>query len=319
MSDENNQNTVDFIIPHMGRPELLNKTLASIEAQTAFAQVASITVVTKNTTPIELTHNTKVQLIYLPEARTISEQRNLGARQGQAPYVAFLDADVELDTHWLETCLALLKAEPERVLVSAMQKTAERSTQVEWLRTTLSNVQTDVDVTFLPGRNLLLPRTLHEQIGGFPEHLETCEDYYYTDQLSQLGTLHYTSRSFYYHLGEDTSLQQTFTKEIWRSEYNLKSLKGRKIPLREWPSILLPFWVTLFTLTTFVSLLQPYMLVPSAALMLLPALAYGTRLQRYRPKQLHWLFPYCFYVVYFWARALGTTKGLRLLLQGNNR
>ncbi|MHA7881218.1 MAG: glycosyltransferase family 2 protein [Saccharospirillum sp.] len=319
MTARNTGITVDFVIPHMGRPELLEQTLASIVAQNAFDQVASITVVSKNEEPLALQPRPKLNVLYYPKAHTISEQRNLGAAQGSAPYLAFLDADIQLDPHWLNTCLALLQADPQRVLVSAMQKTAEDSTQVEWLRTTLSNVATDVDVGFLPGRNLLVSRRLHNQVGGFPEHLQTCEDYYYTDQLAQLGRLHYTSQSHYYHLGEDTDLRQTFRKEIWRSEYNLRSVLGRKIPLREWPSVLLPFWVALFSLTTLVSLFIPGYLLASAGLMLLPTLMYGARLLRHRPPQLHWSFPFRFYAVYFWARALGTLKGTRHLVKGSHR
>jgi len=309
---------VDFVIPHMGRTELLLATLESISQQSASDRIDRIVVVTKNREPLPPVADSRVEVLYHPEARTISEQRNIGAAVVTAEVLAFLDADIGLAPDWLAQCLALLFNRPGTALVSAIQAVTRKATQVECLRTALSNRAKDTAVQFLPGRNLLLRRTDHERVGGFPEHLQTCEDYYYTEQVSHLGDLYYTAMTFYYHLGEDKTLAQTFRKEIWRSEYNLKSLSGRRIPIREWPSILLPFWVALFTLLTVLILVTPWVGLVSMAMALLPAGLYGLRLLRFRPAQVHLGFPFVFYVVYFWARALGTVTGIRHLFKGLN-
>lgn len=306
------ESLVDFVIPHMGRPELLQATVQSILAQSAAASIGQIIIVTKNTTPLVLKAEPKVRIFYLPEAKTISEQRNFGAAQGTGQYLAFLDADIQLAPDWLETCFTLLQ-QPGRVLVSAMQQNSTQPSKIEQLRTTLSNAALDCAVNFLPGRNLLLSRASHQQIGGFPEHLQTCEDYYYTDKLSTLGELFYTSQTHYVHLGEDQTLKQTFSKEIWRSEYNLKSLSGRTVPLREWPSILLPFWMLLAFLLLVASVLYPEWLFTAALMLLVPVMLYSIRLYRLPNNSVNLGYLVVFYAVYFAARAIGTLTGVRFL------
>lgn len=314
----NDTRAVDFVIPHMGRTELLLATLESISQQSVGECIDRIVVVTKNTEPLPPIPDSRVQVLYRPEAGTISEQRNIGAAGGTAAVIAFLDADIGLADDWLAQCLALLYNRPGTALVSAMQALPDNPTPVERLRVTLSNATTDTPVQFLPGRNLLLKRADHAQVGGFPEHLQTCEDYYYTEQVSQLGELYYTSATYYYHLGEDKTLAQTFQKEIWRSEYNLKSLSGRSVPLREWPSILLPFWVAMFSVLSALAVAFPGVGLASLGLALVPAGLYGLRLLRLKPPTVQWWYPFVFYAVYFWARALGTVTGIRHLLKGHN-
>ncbi|PTB99105.1 dolichyl-phosphate mannose synthase [Marinobacter sp. Z-F4-2] len=307
--------TVDFVIPHMGRPEMLRETVRSVLAQSSVEQVASITVVTKNEKQLPLESHDKLNIVYAPDAATISEQRNRGVSSGSAPLIAFLDADIGLAADWLAVCCDLMAENSKRVLVSAMQKSSESAGRVERLRTALSNVTLDAPVQFLPGRNLLVKRSAHEQVGGFPEHLQTCEDYFYTEKLSRLGELYYTSRTHYVHLGEDKSLKQTFIKEIWRSEYNLLSLAGRKVPLREWPSILLPFWMLLAFVVLVAGIQsQPWALV-GAIMLMVPACLYSARLYRKPSNDQPLSFLLLFYTVYFLARAAGTVKGTRLLLK----
>ncbi|MCC5827067.1 MAG: glycosyltransferase family 2 protein [Alkalimonas sp.] len=310
---------VDFVIPHMGRPEMLVATIESILAQNCPERVHQILVVTKNTEPLAVPEHPKLTILYRPDATSISEQRNFGASHivdaaGQSEWLAFLDADIQLAPDWLATCLRLMQQQPERVVLSAMQQASSAASNIELLRTSLSNAAVDCSVQFLPGRNLLVRRQHHQVVGGFPEHLQTCEDYYYTDRLSELGPLYYTSETHYVHLGEDQTLRQTFDKEIWRSEYNLKSLSGRKIPLREWPSILLPFWVLLALLAMLLSILVPSLFIPAAALLMLPVLLYSLRLYRLPHNTVAFHYLLLFYTVYFAARAVGTLAGVRFLL-----
>lgn len=307
--------TVDFVIPHMGRPEMLVATVASVLAQTGVDRVASITVVTKNHSPLDIEAHEKLHVVYAPEASSISDQRNRGVALGQAPLIAFLDADIQLAVDWLQTCAEQLAQKPSRLLVSAMQKPSANAGRVEQLRTALSNVSLDETVQFLPGRNLLVKRSAHNAVGGFPGHLKTCEDYYYTEKLSRLGELYYTSRTEYTHLGEDKTLRQTFTKEIWRSEYNLRSLSGRTVPLREWPSILLPFWMLLAFIVLLTGFYSRTALAAGIFMLLTPSILYSARLYLKPSNNLPFHFLLLFYLVYFLARAAGTVMGIRLMLK----
>lgn len=305
--------TVDFVIPHMGRSEMLIATIESILAQTDIDKVSRIIVVSRNPEPPTVPESPLVHVVHQPDIGSISEQRNLGVTHSNSELLAFLDADIELNTDWLAVTTNLINTLPNTVIVSAIQKVKRPDNPVEQLRTALSNVSTNTNVQFLPGRNLLIRRAHHEEIGGFPEHLETCEDYFYTDKASKLGSLYYTADTFYYHLGEDLSLSQTFKKEIWRSEYNLKSVNGRDVPLTEWPSILLPFWILLFALIALLSIFNPGVFILALVAVGIPPVLYSMRLLRHKPENLSPAFVVQFYTIYFVARTIGTVAGIRKL------
>jgi len=230
----------------------------------------------------------------------------------QGEYLSFLDADIELSKNWLKVMHEQLNANSQRKLISAYQICSNNPPELEKVRTELSNIEIDVDVAFLPGRNLFLHRDTFHEVAGFPEHLITCEDYFFTDQVSKLGSLFYTSQASYVHLGEDVEWGQLFHKEIWRGQSNLKSLKGRKIPLREYPSLLVPFWIFIFSAITIISFVtsQFSLSMFSIIAVLLPIGLYSYRLHRLTKEKLKFIEILKFYFIYFAGRAIGTVAGI---------
>jgi len=235
---------VSFIIPHKGREEFLIQTIDSILAQNYDAEQFEIIILTQNKLLDGLSHidssKFSIKIFFQPEDKTISALRNYGVTQAKGKYLAFLDADVQLSSNWLSCMLSTINEKPNRKLVSASQINSKNAPPLEKIRTALSNAELDCNVNFLPGRNLFLTKETFDLVGGFPEHLITCEDYYFTDQVHQLGELYYTSSATYVHLGEDKKYNEMYKKEIWRGQSNLQSIKGRSIPLRELPSFIIP-------------------------------------------------------------------------------
>lgn len=307
---------VSFIIPHKGREEFLVKTVESILSQKTKMAEFSIYVVTQNPhlallAPIaEQTPNLHISV--QPENKTISALRNYGAEMSNSEYLAFLDADIELSPNWIDAMLSSLTLNPERVLVSAAQVNGENPPPLEQIRTALSNVEIDCNVSFLPGRNLFLTREIFEKVNGFPEHLITCEDYYFTDQVHQFGKLFYTSSATYVHLGEDKIYGQMYQKEIWRGQSNLQSIKGRNVPLREIPSFIVPIGVIALTILSMVALCFNSLTVALGAfvLALTPFSIYTLRLYKITKKDVPLKYSIKFYLLYFPARAIGTIGGL---------
>jgi glycosyltransferase involved in cell wall biosynthesis len=295
---------------------MLKETIASIFTLDYQQNKLEIIVVSQNeqlsSNDLATEHPTKLTVILADATGAIAKSRNIGAKIAQGEYLAFLDADIELSTNWLNVMFEQLAYDNNRKLVSAHQICHANATPLEKLRTELSNIELDVDVAFLPGRNLFLHRNTFVQVQGFPEHLVTCEDYYFTDQVGQLGTLFYSSAAHYIHLGEDKSWRQLFNKEIWRGQSNVKSLKGRNIPLREYPSLLVPFWVFFFAIFTMISsaLMDITLLLSSLGALLLPVALYSFRLHRLTDKKLKSGTIVRFYLTYFIARALGTVTGI---------
>lgn len=309
---------VSFVIPHKGREEYLRATLHSIAKQDS-ALVKEVIVVTQNALlsdeTMRLTQTLgdclSLQIMPAGSTLTISALRNRGVDASAAAYLAFLDADIELAPNWLRCMHAILEEQSEIILVSAVQLEGPSATDVEKIRCVLSNATTDAAVRFLPGRNLFLRRQSFDDVGGFPEHLMTCEDYYFTDRLGALGTLWYTSHSSYIHLGEDKALGDMFAKEIWRGQSNLQSLRGRPVRVAEWPSFLVPPWITIAMIAAVLLALsgQLTMALTLALIAVLPFGAYVIRLYFLGKRYIPLGAIVAFYSYYFPARAWGTAVG----------
>ena len=312
----NTNNRVSFIIPHKGRFDMLKQTLLSIAEQSYPLENIEVIVVSqtaeiKNAQLLD-NNDLNVKIILRPETETISALRNHGTKQATGQFFAFLDADIFISSNWITCMLSHLHNNQGRVIVSAMQVCDSSAPPLEHIRTYLSNVELDTNVAFLPGRNLFLTRQTFEKIGGFPEHLITCEDYYFTDKAAKFGKLYYTSDATYTHLGEDKIFSEMFKKEIWRGQSNLQSIRGRRIPLREIPSFIFPLGIYLSLSAELISLLyQAY--VPALLFFILsagPLLAYSIRLHRLSKHVVNFNSIFKFYAIYFFARAVGTLVGL---------
>jgi glycosyltransferase involved in cell wall biosynthesis len=305
-----------FIIPHKGREEMLIQTLESINKQNVPCSTFEVIIVSQNKAISQslssYTALLNFTVLYNDERNTISHSRNLGAAHAKGEFLAFLDADVALSENWLAEMQSILNGNPHIALVSAMQINSKNAPALEKIRTALSNAELDTEVSFLPGRNLFLRKSTFNSAGKFPEHLLTCEDYYFTDKVNEIGGLHYTSKAQYVHIGEDKSFIPMWKKEVWRGQSNLASLKGRRIPLREWPSFIVPFAVSFCMLAALIALLFVQF---NVALVLficaaLPLSAYILRLKKLTGNDVGVGYCACFYLLYFPARAIGTLLGV---------
>ena len=311
---------VSFIIPHKGREELLAQTVQSVIDLDVDLQEIEIIVVTQNKTLECLTSRQEighVKIIFRPEQETISTLRNKGVEQAAGEYLVFLDADILLSRDWLKVVLAEFQAKAGRVLVSAQQRCASQAEIIEKIRVTLNTSAAARAVQFLDGRNLFLPRSIFQAVSGFPEQLVTCEDYYFTNQVHQLGEVYVTSKTSYVHLGEDHNYAELFRKEIWRGQSNLASFKGRKLTLREIPSLVIPFWHAGFLLLAILAAFWGKLAIGlgSLALFCLPICLYTLRLYRLGKGSIRFGDGLRFYSVYFPARVIGTLFGVFKTIQ----
>jgi len=311
-----NNKYVSFIIPHKGREELLIQTVTSILNQSDEHVTYEIIIVSQNKSLIELSkfaeQHSNVIISFQEDSLTISALRNLGANQSTGEYLAFLDADVSLSPNWLNTMLSTISKQNNCVLTSAAQANSKDAPPLEKIRTALSNADLDCNVSFLPGRNLFLSRKTFEKVNGFPEQLITCEDYYFTDQVNQLGNLYYTSAATYVHLGEDKKYKEMYQKEVWRGQSNLQSICGRDIPLREIPSFIIPISLPILFVIFISAMFSSNMVLALLALFffILPFTLYSLRVYRLVRKEVSFWRVLQFYATYFPARVIGTLGGL---------
>ena len=306
--------TVSFVIPHMGRESLLIATLDSIANLQKTDYSVSVAVVSKNRDfsqeLLAFKQRLNVSFLSVPMETTISDQRNIGARQFDSDLLAFIDADIHLSSNWLIDMHKIL-LEENNVLVSAMQKAPANATELEKTRTLLTNLATDCEKEFLAGSNLLLRHDTFKQSGGFPSELVTCEDYVFTQRVSQFGKLYFSSIASFIHLGEDKEYWAMARKEIWRGQSNIASLKGREIPLSEYPSLILPpaFTISLIVMFTGLLLANFQISLLGAFGWLFILCLYSMRLWRKSDNRVNLLAIMKFYGLYLPARSIGTLIG----------
>jgi glycosyltransferase involved in cell wall biosynthesis len=309
---------VSFVIPHKGREKFLQQTLESITAQEFDLSFIEVVIVTQNDRlsdeTLQFKQKIKLSIYTKPVTDSISSLRNYGAEKSIGEYIAFLDADVLISPNWTNCMLdELHKPNSNRVLVSAIQKNSEHANSIEKIRTALNNISKDSNMDGLAGSNLFLKSDTFELAGGFPSKLTTCEDIYFTNKVRHQGLLYLTSNATFIHLGEDKDYSGMFKKEIWRGLSNLQSLKGRKIPLRELPSIFIPLVLMLLFISSILLLIQRLYMpsIVTVAIMLIPVFAYSIRLRKNSTGQkIKYIDLLAFYVVYFSARSIGIYKWL---------
>lgn len=306
--------TVAFIIPHMGREGLLIDTLDSIVALNVKGLSICVVVASKNEAFSDelLAYKKLLAIEFLPIDKnvTISDQRNIGVSHTSSDYLAFIDADVALSVNWLHVMLEVLTS-PNIVLASAVQMPSTNPTGLENVRVLLSNLAIDCTMEFLPGRNLFLSSHTFNKTGGFPSELVTCEDYVFTQNVGQYGELYYSSAASYVHLGEDKEYWPMAKKEVWRGQSNLASIKGRNVPLSEYPSFIAPPLFTFGIIGFFVAMLASFPLLGYLSLAGSVSILslYSLRLYKKRLKYPSLFAIVAFYALYFPARTLGTVLG----------
>lgn len=320
MNDSQNQPIVTFIIPHRGRTDLLLSTVKSIENQAFQLEKLNVLIITQDPAervqPLFLNQAVSVDVLQRTQSETISSMRNFGVQQTDAQYLAFIDADIILSPDWTATMIETLCNNPDYSLVSAPQRAGDTPTHVEKIRIAVGNSIGGVSVSSLPGHNLFLKRETFDLVGGFPAHLSTCEDYCFTVSIQKHGKLYVTDHSWYIHAGEDRSFSQVFKKEYWRAGSNLQSLRGRRIPLREYPSIFLPFWFLIALGIILVGLTKFSFpcIICGLAIYFLPIFLYTFRIVKRAPDS-KWTSVFLFYTLYHSARSFGTIAGLQFLFK----
>ena len=155
--------------------------------------------------------------------------------------LAFIDADNEIGPGWLRACIAAFEESGIGTVGHAYRAPAG-ATWVQRMYDALRDKGSDRrDAEWLGAGNLAVRRTVFEQVGGFDERLEACEDVRLCQSVRQAGFRVVSEPGMdSVHHGDPRTLSELFFGELWRGRDNLRvTLKG-PLTLRALPSVLLP-------------------------------------------------------------------------------
>lgn len=235
---------VSVIIPAYNESLMLERTLPALNKINYKKDRYEIIVVdngsTDGTEKISAKYNAKV--ILFPEGKTIAAVRNRGALEAKGDVLAFLDADCLVTENWLLNAVKSFK-NGVGVVGSKGLDPLYVSTWVQNCRSKIirRSKEEPIYVDWLSSVNMLLKKDLFDQVGGFDEKLETCEDADIGFRLNKITKILFNPKVKAYHLREPKTLLDLFKKELWHGKSLYKGVFRHGLLARELISILVPF------------------------------------------------------------------------------
>jgi GT2 family glycosyltransferase len=233
---------ISVVIPVRNGASHLRRCLSSIAANLPPADRVEIVVVDNGSVDesADIARGSGARVISLPDLK-VGACRNAGAAAAEGGILAFIDADNEIAPGWLQTCVSAFQ-DHQLGAAGCQYRTPDDATWVQRIYDTLRARTTERrDVDWLAAGNLAVRRTVFEQIGGFDEQLEACEDVQLCQSVRQAGYRVVSEPGMdSVHHGDPATLRALFFGELWRGRDNLRvSLRG-PWTLRAVPSMLMP-------------------------------------------------------------------------------
>jgi GT2 family glycosyltransferase len=233
---------ISFVIPVRDGAAHLPRCLASITATARGGTGLEIVVVDNGSSDgsgdIARRHGARV--LERPALR-VGACRNAGAAAARGDILAFIDADNEIGPGWLQACVSAFR-EAETGAAGYPYRAPLNATWVQRMYDALrARTAHRREIDWLGAGNLAVRRTVFEQVGGFDEQLEACEDVQLCHAVRQTGCRVVSEPGMQsVHHGDPRTLSELFFGELWRGRDNLKvSLRG-PLTIRSVPSTLLP-------------------------------------------------------------------------------
>ncbi|MBW2991794.1 glycosyltransferase [Candidatus Woesearchaeota archaeon] len=185
---------------------------------------------------------------------SISNSRNLAAKQAKGNFLVFIDSDCAAGRELLNKAKEILK---KHDFCGSFYKPSKKAGWIAraWL---LNERKKRGFVDWLPGGGIIIKKRLFWEINGFNEKLETGEDFDLCYRLKKKGYKIYGDPSLASaHLGQTDSLKDFFKKEMWRGNSLIKSIRNHGLVIEEMPSTILNiyhFLAFFFLLISFIML-----------------------------------------------------------------
>jgi GT2 family glycosyltransferase len=234
--------SISVVIPVRNGAADLPRCLSSIAANVRPAGGLEIVVVDNGSSDGsgEIARLRGARVIDRPGLR-VGACRNAGAAEASGEILAFIDVDNEIGSDWLEACGSAFREEG----IGAAGYPYSAPVDGTWVQRMYDALRARAadrrDVEWLGAGNLAIRRTVFDQVGGFDERLEACEDVQLCHSVRHAGHRVVSEPGMEsVHHGDPRTLSDLFLGELWRGRDNLRvSLRG-PLTIRTVPSALLP-------------------------------------------------------------------------------
>jgi GT2 family glycosyltransferase len=201
------------VVPSRNRSQLLIETVTSVLAgDAAPAELIVVDQSDEANVALEALAAERSDLRYVwPHEPGVSRARNLGIRMARTPLIALIDDDVSVRPDWLRSLVHAAEAAGPRALVSGRVLAEKPATADGFVPSTIDSEEHIVysgrigeDVLYT--NNMMLHRTIVDEIGGFDERLgggatfPTAEDNDFAHRLLEAGgAIHYAPEAVVVH------------------------------------------------------------------------------------------------------------------------
>lgn len=300
------------IIPCKNEEKYISWCIDSLLRQEGAELEVEIVVVdngsTDNTLKILESYGSDIKYYVCPDL-SIAGLRNFGVERSTKEWLAFVDADVEVDKRWGEAFIRFLeglagkKVDVKRIITGSTCLVPENPTWIEKIWFEQLMLRDAATTKYINSGNLILHREMMNRLGGFDTSYETgeeeklCED----ARLRHGGIVLKNAGMKAVHHGYPKSIGAFFQRMRWHGKGMAKYLVN---PWKSKPLMLAIYYLFLTAgYLIVISYFQYYLYLTLLYLFLQfsPAFLYAS--SRYRGKITHVSLLTFLYVCFGWARA----------------
>lgn len=181
------------IIPTLNEEQYLPRLLENVRRQT-FSGYEVIVVDGKSddhtiAKAVEYKDRIPKLTIVTSDNQNVSFQRNIGAKKAKADYLVFFDADVQIPKNFFRKIHDNIRK--HRYMFLCTYQSPDSENTKDWLIVTVGNISMEVgnllDKPFVGGFNIILHKSVFQQIGGFDVKLTLSEDHDLAERCLKAG------------------------------------------------------------------------------------------------------------------------------------
>lgn len=216
---------LSFIIPALNEARHLPRTLNAIHTTMAGNTDYEVILSDNGSTDAtpELARQMGCKVLQTPSA-TISRLRNLGVAAAIGDLLVFIDSDVSLAPDWFEVLQRVCSPADNTITGSKCLPPPDVKSFIvrNWFAQLPASNQ-----NYINSGHLIVPRQVHERIGGFDESMRTGEDYDYCQRARQQGVnISVQPQLRAYHYGFPGRIRDFVEREAWHGRNDVTSVQA---------------------------------------------------------------------------------------------